>query len=129
MYSSSNLTLKKNKEPSVYGGGDVTSLELAGGGNEDGRADESLEHLIVPRPAAAYLVRERFDFLHGRELERGSGYEAPFAHERVEHGRCLRPEIARVVVDTMQVQAGLIGGVWEDVLLEIVVAELGMLMG
>ena len=96
----------------------------------DGRADDkALECLDVPRPAVADLVREHPDFLHERELEGGSRDEAPFARKRVDHGRWLRPEVTRAVVDTVQVQAGLVSGVGEDMLLDIVVAELGMLMG
>ena len=37
--------------------------------------------------------------------------------------------MACAVVDIVQVQTGLVGGVGEDMLLEIFVAELGMLMG
>ena len=38
-------------------------------------------------------------------------------------------EVAHAVVNTVQVEAGLVSGVGEDMLLEIFVAELGMLMG
>ena len=62
--------------------------------------------------------------LHGGKLERGRGYEAPFARERVENAGWPGAEVSRPVVDAMQVQAGLVGGVREYVLLEIVVAEL-----
>ncbi len=91
----------------------------------DGRAyDEALERLAVPRAAAADLFRERLDVLHGWELERRGGDEAPFARERLDDGSWLRPEVPRTFVDAVQVQAGLFGGVREDVLLESVVAEL-----
>jgi hypothetical protein len=91
----------------------------------DGRAhDEALERLAVPRAAAADLVRERLDPLHGRELERWGGDEAPLARKRLEDGSWPRLEVLRAFVDAVQAQAALFSGVREDVLLEIVVAEL-----
>ena len=66
---------------------------------------------------AADLVRERPNFLYGWEFEGGSKDDAQLARKRVEYGRCLRPEMARAVVDTVQVQVGLVSGVGEDMLL------------
>ena len=51
-------------------------------------------------------------------------YETPLAREYREYGSWLCPKVPRAVVDAVQVQAGLFGGVREDVLLETVVAEL-----
>ena len=51
-------------------------------------------------------------------------YETPLARECREYGSWLCPEVPRAVVDAVQVQAGLFGGVREDVFLKTVVAEL-----
>jgi hypothetical protein len=68
--------------------------------------------------------REHLDPLHGRELERWDGDEVPLARKCLEDGSWLRLEVPRAFVDAVQAQAALFSGVWEDVLLEIVVAEL-----
>ena len=71
-------------------------------GRVDGRAhDEALERLAVPLPAAADFFRERLDLLHGGQLERWRGYEAPFARERVEDGGWLGVEVSRAIVDAV----------------------------
>ena len=111
---SSNLTLKKNDEPSAYGGGST-----------DGRADdEAPECLIVPCPTAVHLASERPDVLHGRELECGSGMKPK---SRANASSTAGSSVPTWLVQSsiaVQVQSGLVRGVREDMLLEIVGAEL-----
>jgi hypothetical protein len=96
-----------------------------GGRRADGSAhDEALERLAVPLPASTDLLRERLDFLHGGKFERWCRDESPLARERVEYGGWLSSEVTRAVVDAVEVQAGLVGGVREYVFFETVVAEL-----
>ena len=86
--------------------------------------DEALDRLPVPLAGLGNLLGEGFDFGDGVQDSGRGRDEAPLVREGVDDGLGLRLERARARVEAVQVQAGLVRGDREDVLLEGVVAEL-----
>ena len=123
VYGSSNLTLKKD-ELSAYGSGAAAS--------EDDSDVQTVMRTTKPSSALPFhfLLRpissmKGLTYCTEGSLREGVGlYKAPLMCEHVEDGGWLSTEVPQAVIDAMYVQASLVSGVQEYVLLKTVVAKL-----
>jgi hypothetical protein len=86
--------------------------------------DEALERLAVPFLRGVDLVRELFHLRDGVEHDRLCDDEPPVFGELLDDVREHGLEFSDVLVEAVQVEAGAVLGVGEDVLFEGVVAQL-----